>query len=153
MEDGEIIFLGSDHAGFALKEKIKGLLAKKGMKYEDLGPYKLNKKDDYPDYAFKVAEKVSQNKNSKGILICGSGIGMEIAANKVRGIRAAAAYDHYTAKFSREDNNANVLSLRARKFPFQKIKRIINVWLDTDFNKEERHIRRIHKIDSYKNQK
>ena len=142
------VILGADHAGFLLKEKIKKFLQKKKISYEDLGT--LSKKPaDYPDYAFKVAQKVAKQKDIRGILICGTGTGMVIAANKVKGIRAVAAYDAYSAKMSRSDNNANVLGLRGRLFPYRKIEHIIELWLKTPFNREKRHERRINKIAKY----
>ncbi len=142
------VILASDHAGLRLKEKVKKYLAKKKIKYEDLGTESL-KSVDYPDYALKVAEKVAKNKNTRGILVCGTGTGMTIAANKVKGIRAVAAYDAYSAKMSRKDNDTNVLGLRGRFFPLEKIKKIITVWLDTPFSGEQRHKRRIKKIGDY----
>jgi ribose 5-phosphate isomerase B len=142
------VILASDHAGLRLKEKVKKYLARKKIEYEDLGT-KSFKSVDYPDYALKVAEKVAKNKNTRGILVCGTGTGMTIAANKVKGIRAVAAYDAYSAKMSRIDNDTNVLGLRGRFFPFEKIKKIITVWLDTPFSGEKRHKRRIKKIRDY----
>jgi ribose 5-phosphate isomerase B len=142
------VMLASDHAGLRLKEKVKKYLARKKIEYEDLGT-KSFKSVDYPDYALKVAEKVAKNKNTRGILICGTGTGMTIAANKVKGIRAVAAYDAYSAKMSRIDNDTNVLGLRGRFFPFEKMKKIITVWLDTPFSGEKRHKRRINKIRDY----
>ena len=142
------VMLASDHAGLRLKEKVKKYLARKKIEYEDLGT-KSFKSVDYPDYALKVAEKVAKNKNTRGILVCGTGTGMTIAANKVKGIRAVAAYDAYSAKMSRIDNDTNVLGLRGRFFPFEKIKKIITVWLDTPFSGEKRHKRRIKKIRDY----
>lgn len=142
------VILASDHAGLRLKEKVKKYLARKKIEYEDLGTESF-KSVDYPDYALKVAEKVAKNKNTKGILVCGTGTGMTIAANKVKGIRAVAAYDAYSAKMSRIDNDTNVLGLRGRFFPFEKIKKIITVWLDTPFSGEKRHKRRIKKIGDY----
>jgi ribose 5-phosphate isomerase B len=142
------VILASDHAGLRLKEKVKKYLEKKKIEYEDLGT-KSFKSVDYPDYALKVAEKVAKNKNTRGILVCGTGTGMTIAANKVKGIRAVAAYDAYSAKMSRIDNDTNVLGLRGRFFPFEKIKKIITVWLDTPFSGEKRHKRRIKKIGDY----
>jgi len=142
------VILASDHAGLRLKEKVKKYLARKKIEYEDLGT-KSFKSVDYPDYALKVAEKVAKNKNTRGILVCGTGTGMTIAANKVKGIRAVAAYDAYSAKMSRMDNDTNVLGLRGRFFPFEKIKKIITVWLDTPFSGEKRHKRRIKKIGDY----
>ena len=142
------VILASDHAGLRLKEKIKKYLARKKIEYEDLGTESF-KSVDYPDYAIKVAEKVAKNKNTRGILVCGTGTGMTIAANKVKGIRAVAAYDAYSAKMSRIDNDTNVLGLRGRFFPLEKIKKIITVWLDTPFSGEKRHKRRIKKIGDY----
>ena len=142
------IFLGADHAGFKLKEKLKKYFKKKKIPYEDLGTSSLNPVD-YPDYAFKVAEKVSQQKNTKGILICGTGTGMVIAANKIKGIRAVAAYDTYAAKMSRVDNDANILCLRGRKFPYRNIQNIVSLWLKTPFSKKSRHQKRLTKITRY----
>ena len=142
------VIIASDHAGLRLKEKVKRYLKKKKIKYEDLGTESFTSVD-YPDYALKVAEKVVKNKNTRGILICGTGTGMTIAANKVKGIRAVAAYDAYSAKMSRIDNDTNVLGLRGRFFPFEKIRKIITVWLDTPFSGEKRHKRRIKKITDY----
>jgi ribose 5-phosphate isomerase B len=142
------VILASDHAGLRLKEKVKKYLERKKIEYEDLGT-KSFKSVDYPDYALKVAEKVAKNKNTRGILVCGTGTGMTIAANKVKGIRAVAAYDVYSAKMSRIDNDTNVLGLRGRFFPFEKMKKIITVWLDTPFSGEKRHKRRIKKIGDY----
>ena len=142
------IFIASDHAGFDVKEKVKEFLDGKKIRYEDLSK-KYKEGDDYPDYAFEAAKRVAKNDDSRGILICGTGTGMIIAANKVRGIRAVAAYDFYSAQKSREDNNANVLGLRGRNFPFAKIKRIISIWLNTEFSKKEKYKRRIMKIKNY----
>lgn len=146
------IIIASDHAGFRMKEKVKEYLRRKKIEYEDLGTESL-KSVDYPDYAIKVAEKVTKNKNTRGILICGTGTGMAIAANKVKGIRAVAAYDAYSAKMSRIDNDTNVLGLRGRFFPFEKIKKIITVWLNTPFSGEKRHKKRIKKIADYERQR
>lgn len=140
------IYLGSDHAGFRLKERIKKYLDAKKMYYEDLGTYSPESVD-YPDYALAVAKKVSREKSSRGILICGTGTGMVIAANKIKGIRAAAAYDKYSAEMSRFHNDANILALRGRFFPFEKIKDIVSVWLKTPFSGQSRHKRRISKIN------
>jgi ribose 5-phosphate isomerase B len=146
------VIIASDHAGFRLKEKILKYLERKKVKYKDLGTDSLESVD-YPDYALKVGEEVAKDKSRKGILVCGTGTGMTIAANKVKGIRAVAAYDSYSAKMSRRDNDTNVLGLRGRFFPFDKIKRIINVWLETPFSGEGRHKRRIKKIADYERKK
>jgi len=142
------VIIASDHAGLRLKEKVKKYLKRKKIEYEDLGTESFTSVD-YPDYALKVAEKVVKNKNTRGILVCGTGTGMTIAANKVKRIRAVAAYDAYSAKMSRIDNDTNVLGLRGQFFPLEKIKKIITVWLDTPFSGAKRHKRRIKKIRDY----
>ena len=142
------VFLGADHAGFRIKEKIKKYFEKNKISYDDLGTFSTQP-CDYPEYALKVAKKVAKQKQDRGILICGTGTGMVIAANKVKGIRAIAAYDAYSAKMSRFDNDANILCLRGRKFPYAKIKKIVNIWLKTPFSKEKRHKKRINKITKY----
>lgn len=146
------VIIASDHAGFKLKEKIKKYLERKKIEFEDFGTDSLQSVD-YPDYAIKVAREVAKDKGSRGILICGTGAGMTIAANKVKGIRAVAAYDAYSAKMSRIDNDTNVLGLRGRFFPYEKVKKIISVWLNTQFGGMERHKRRIKKIADYERKK
>jgi ribose 5-phosphate isomerase B len=143
------IFIGSDHAGLKIKKEIMKLLDKNLIAYEDIGTFGGNPNDDYPDYAFEVAKKVTKTKNAKGILICGSGTGMVIAANKVKGIRAALAYDHYSAKMARNDNDVNVLCLRGRFTAPVNTKRIVTTWLKTPFSKLARHKKRINKISDY----
>ena len=142
------IYIGSDHAGFGLKEKLKKYLDTIRVPYEDLGTYSLES-TDYPDYAIAVAQKVFREEGSKGILICGTGTGMVIAANKIKGVRAIAACDIYSAKMSRLHNDANVFGLRGKFFPFEKIKKIVSIWLKTQFSGEERHQRRINKIKQF----
>ncbi len=142
------IYIASDHAGQRVKEMIKKYLQKKKIDFEDLGTYSTAAVD-YPDFAIKVGRRVARNKNHRGILICGTGTGMVIAANKVKGIRAVAAYDAYSARMSRVDNDTNVLGLRGRFFPFTKIQKIISVWLETPFSGEQRHKRRLKKISAY----
>ncbi len=138
------IIIGSDHAGFKLKELIKKYLIKLNYQYEDVGT-NSEESCDYPDFAYKVAKKVSET-NSRGIVICGTGIGSCIAANKVNKIRAAVAFDEYTAKMSREHNNGNVLCLGERTTKEGLAKKIVKIWLETPFSKEERHHRRVDKI-------
>jgi len=146
------VIIGSDHAGFKLKEKIKKYLKMKKIEYIDLGTDSLESVD-YPDYALEVAKQVARSKDRRGILVCGTGTGMTIAANKVKRIRAVAAYDVYSAKMSRVDNDANVLGLRGRFFPYEKVKKILNVWLTTPFSDRPRHKRRIKKISDYERKK
>ncbi len=145
-----IIYIGADHAGFRLKEYLKKYLKTKKIKYEDIGTYTDRKKVDFPDFAAKVAKKVSKNKNSRGILICGTGTGMVMVANRIKGIRAALAYDKYSAVMSRRDNDANVLCLRGRKTNFRKEKNIVNSWLKSKFSNIDRYKRRIKKIAKIK---
>lgn len=145
------IFIGADHAGLELKEKIKERLNQRKINYEDLGPEVYKEEDDYPDYAFKVANMVSKNQNSAGILVCGSGAGMAIAANKVKGIRAVEAYDAYSAKMSRLHNDANILTIGARNILPLKAIKIIDIWINTEFSGENRHKRRIDKIKKFEN--
>lgn len=145
------IYLGADHAGFKLKEQIKKYLEKscpreggEGYKIFDCGALKYNKKDDYPDFAEKVAKKVA--KDGWGILVCGSSHGVCIAANKLKGARAVAVSNVQDAKLTREHNDANILCLSGWNLTLEKAKKIINIWLKTEFSKEKRHKRRIEKI-------
>jgi len=139
-----MIHIAADHAGYKLKQKIKEYLFEKGYPIVDWGAHKLDKNDDYPDYAKKVGKAVQ--KNGKGILICGSAEGMCIAANKILGIRAIAAWDVKNAKLSREHNDANVLCLSGRQLTQKKAEQIVMTWLKTEFSKDKRHVRRIEKI-------
>lgn len=142
------IYIASDHAGFELKEKIKNYL--KDFKIEDLGTNNTESVD-YPDFAFKLGEKVAENLESLGILICGMGIGMSMAANKVKGIRAAHCDNLQEAEMSRKHNKANVLCLGARIIDYNLAVKIINRFLGGDFE-GGRHGRRVEKIDKYENQ-
>ena len=148
-----MIYLGADHAGFELKEKVKEYLKQKGLEVEDLGAHTLDKNDDYPDYAKAVADKVAADPSAKGILLCGSAEGICIAANKIKGIRAVAVWTTMSARLSREHNDANVLCLSGGQTltpipgtSFEDAKEIIDTWLSTPFSGEERHLRRINKI-------
>ncbi|MHB8231407.1 MAG: ribose 5-phosphate isomerase B [bacterium] len=143
-----MIFLGSDHAGFELKESIKKHLNEKGIEYLDAGTDSL-KSVDYPDYALKVAEKVKINndKNSFGILVCGTGIGMSIAANKVAGIRAALIHDEYTAELAKAHNNANIVTLGGRTTTPTEAARYIDKFMSSKYE-DGRHENRIAKINS-----
>lgn len=146
----EKIYIGADHAGFELKEQIKKVLIKNDYDVFDLDQHFVSD-DDYPDIAFKVAEKVAKDKMSKGILICGSGAGMAIAANKVKGIRAVEVYDKYSAVKTREHNDANIATFGARDIDFAKARDLLNIWLKTKVSREERHHRRIREITHYEN--
>lgn len=141
-----MIYLGADHAGFHLKEELKKYLEELGYEYEDLGNQEIDFQDDYPDFALKVAEKVVETKE-KGILICSTGLGMCLAANKVKGARAVVVWDEFTAIQSREHNNANILCLAGKVLDLETAKKIVRVWLETEFSGEERHVRRLRKIE------
>jgi len=140
------IAIGSDHAGFKLKKQILNYLKKKKIAYKDFGAYS-EESCDYPDFAFTVARSVAAGKFDRGILICGSGVGMTVAANRIKGIRAVNAYNLYTARQSREHGDANVLCLAGRRLKIKKAKKILEVWLKTPFSGEGRHLQRIRKID------
>ena len=148
MSNGVNIYIGADHAGFKLKEELKEFLRDLGYDVEDTGAYKFDENDDYPDFIIPVARAVAKNpEHNNGIVIGGSGQGEAMAANRIKGVRAALIYDKYSAKMSREHNNANIISLGARVLSVRKAKKLVKLWLDTPFSNGERHIRRIKKID------
>ena len=138
------IFISSDHAGFNLKESIKVFLKIKKYNFIDLGP-KNNDNVDYPDYAHVVAKKVKKNKNYRGILVCGSGMGMNIAANKHRNIRAAQCYNVKSTKLSRLHNDSNIITLGARLLSKKNALNYVSIFLKTKFE-GGRHLKRIKKI-------
>lgn len=138
------IAIGSDHGGFQLKETVKAYLNEKGYDIEDLGCFS-GESVDYPDFALKVAEKVASGEFEKGILMCGTGIGISISANKVKGIRAALCHDHLTASLAARHNNANILCMGGRTTGPETAKDIVDAWLNTPFE-GGRHSRRLAKI-------
>ena len=138
------IYIGSDHAGFAVKGFVKKLFEKRGYEVEDLGTYSAERVD-YPDYAAKVARAVAADPDSQGVLICGTGIGMSIAANKIKGIRAAEVHDYYTAQMARAHNDANVLCFGERVVGPGVIESIVEAWCTTEFE-GGRHENRVKKI-------
>ncbi|HUT96111.1 MAG TPA: RpiB/LacA/LacB family sugar-phosphate isomerase [Candidatus Paceibacterota bacterium] len=140
-----MIYLGADHGGFSFKEKIKEFLKELKIEYQDLGNLKLEPGDDFVDYALAVAKKVAET-GEKGILICTNGEGMCITANKFKGIRAVSPTNKKTAKQTREHLDANVLCLGEHVLSFREAKKIIKAWLETDFFKAEKYIRRLNKI-------
>lgn len=148
------IYIASDHGGFELKNKIaQALIADLDFTdviVNDLGPEILDQSDDYPDYAFKVAEQVADNEGSIGILICRSGNGMCIAANKVKGVYAALCFSEEHARKAREDDNANVLCLDSDYDGAEPLD-IVKSFVSSRFSSEERHIRRFNKIRNYEN--
>lgn len=138
------IAIASDHVGYEEKERLKPLLDEMGIQYQDLGTVS-EESVDYPDYARKVGEEVAQGKADQGLLVCGSGTGMAIAANKVPGVRAAVAWTEETARLAREHNDANVLSLGARVTPAEELPKIVRAWFNAKFA-GGRHARRVEKI-------
>lgn len=138
--------VGADHAGYALKRALVEHLSENGYDIVDVGTYS-EESVDYPEYGAKVGELVGRSEVLAGILVCGSGLGIAIAANKVNGVRAVTANDLESARLSREHNDANVLSLGARLISEEKAKEIVDTWLATEFKDENgRHTRRIEKI-------
>lgn len=141
-----MIFISSDHRGLELKNYLTNELTKQGVGVVDLGPYTLNPEDDYPDYAKLVAEKIQEDPENMGVLICANGVGMSIAANKFRGVRAALSWDPKHAQSSRTDDGANVLVLPALYTNNETALEITQTWLSTNFSGEDRHIRRLVKV-------
>ena len=141
------IYIGADHRGFALKEYIKNYLAAEGRAVEDCGDKIHDESDDYPDYAKAVASRVANEAGAKGIVICGSGNGVAIVANKTRGIRAAVAMSPEQARAARSDEDANVIALAADYTEHDEAMDIIEAFLSTPFLDAERHMRRIGKIE------
>lgn len=142
-----MIALASDHAGFPLKEDIKEFLQQRGYTVRDFGPVNCASVD-YPDYALAVAEAVAQGQFQQGILICGTGIGMSMVANKVKGIRAALCQEPFSARMSREHNNANILCLGQRILGTGLAQAVVEAWLEADFA-GDRHKKRLEKITQY----
>jgi len=140
-----MIYIGADHAGFNLKEELKKYLEELGYQYEDLGNKKLDPQDDYPDFALEVAQKIAET-GEKGIIVCGTGVGSCMAANKVKGVRAALCWDDFTALQSREHTDANVLCLGGKVVDLETAKKIVRIWLEAEFSGKERHARRLEKI-------
>ncbi len=142
-----MIYIGADHRGYKLKEALKIYLKELNYAWEDSGAKELIPDDDYPDYTLVVAKKVAENPDeNRGILICGSGVGVDIVANKIRNIRSALCFDVKQAQMSRNDDNANVLSLSADFISESLAKEIVKIWLETPFSGLEHHTRRIEKI-------
>ena len=143
------IALASDHAGYSEKERLKPLFNELGLEVEDLGTVSEDSVD-YPDYARRVAERVAQGEAEQGVLVCGSGIGMAIAANKVAGVRAAVAWNEETARLARQHNDANVLAIGARTTPLEEIPKIVRAWFNAKFD-GGRHAARVEKIKQMDN--
>lgn len=147
-----MVYLGADHGGYQLKEELKVWLAENNIPGEDMGAHSFDPEDDYPDFIVPVAKKVASDTQSLGIIIGRSGNGEAIAANKVKGIRAALCLNEEMARKAREHNNANILSLGADYISQDEAKKIVKVFISASFSNEERHIRRIEKIKAIENQ-
>ena len=145
-----MIIIGSDHGGYKLKEEIKKYLEEKEIKYKDLGTYD-EESVDYPDIASKVSQEVQKNKENQGILICRSGIGMSIVANKFKGIRCSLCHNEYTAKYSRLHNNSNVLAMGADDVDINEAVCILRMWIATKFE-GGRHEERLKIIEEIENE-
>ncbi|MBT3864692.1 ribose 5-phosphate isomerase B [Candidatus Peregrinibacteria bacterium] len=141
------VYIGSDHGGYEMKNNLRDYLKEGGHDVIDLGCFSEDSVD-YPDIAREVSEKVMENKDAKGVLVCGTGIGMQMTANKVPGVRATVATDEHMAEMSRKHNNANVITLGGRTTELEKAKKIVDTFFTTDFEEgEERHVRRVEKIN------
>ncbi|OGD43295.1 hypothetical protein A2567_02275 [Candidatus Azambacteria bacterium RIFOXYD1_FULL_42_11] len=148
-----MLYIGADHRGYKLKEALKAYLRELSFPFEDLGALSYDPNDDYPDFSVAVAGKVADQPEAgqplagnRGILICGSGVGVDVVANKIKGIRSALCFDVIQAKTSRNDDNTNVLSLASDFISEEKAKEIVKVWLETSYAKLERYERRLIKI-------
>jgi len=141
------VAIASDHGGFELKQKIIEYLTKLEIKYKDFGAYNMESVD-YPDYAFLVGTKVANKDYDRGILICGTGVGISIAANKVKGIRCALVHDVFTAKATRQHNDSNILAMGGRVIGVEPALMIVKTWLEEEFIGEH-HANRIDKIMKY----
>ena len=144
-----MIYISSDHKGFELKNFLVNSLVTDGIGIVDLGPFEINQDDDYPDYAKLVAEKIQENPENMGVLICANGVGISIAANKFKGVRAALSWNSKHAASTRNDDGANVIVLPANYITQEEGLEILQTWLTTNFSGEDRHIRRLQKISEF----
>ena len=140
------LVISSDHAGFALKEEVRANLAAAGHEVVDLGAFRCEPEDDYPDFAEKVGEAIKAGVAPRGILICGSGVGVCMAANKIPGIRAGICHDTYSAHQGVEHDDMNVLVLGSRVIASELARELVRAYLGAEFSREERHVRRLEKI-------
>ncbi len=146
------IHIGSDHAGLELKAELIKHLSGNGHDVTDHGPHEYDALDDYPDFCIPAAEAVAKDPSSLGIVLGGSGNGEQIAANKVKGIRAALAWSIETARLAKEHNNANVIAVGGRMHEISFVKQIIDAFINEPFSNDERHVRRINKISNFENE-
>ncbi|MEA1939843.1 MAG: ribose 5-phosphate isomerase B [Candidatus Caldatribacteriota bacterium] len=145
------VAIGSDHGGYLLKENLKEYLRELNIEYKDFG-CKSESSTDYPDIGFKVSNEIKDGNYDRGILICGTGVGMSIVANKIKSIRASLCHDVFSAQKAREHNDANILTLGGRVITKELARKIVKIWLSTDFSKEKRHVNRLNKIKKIEDQ-
>jgi ribose 5-phosphate isomerase B len=143
------IVIGADHAGFDLKQEVSQHLKELGHEIVDVGTHEPNQPDDYPDFAKLVARKVQSGSVERGVLICGSGVGASVAANKFKGIRAAICHDHYSARQGVEHDDMNVLVLGSRVIGSSNAIDLVDAYVGAKFSGEERHVRRLAKVKSF----
>lgn len=143
------VFIGADHGGFELKEKIKTHLTERGYQVEDCGAFSLNLEDDYPPFAFAVAEKVAHDPFARGVLLCRSGVGMTMAANKVVGARAATLHTSEEAAHARSHDDINIAALPADFLQEEQLFEVLGIFLVTPFSDHERHTRRLQQIAEF----
>lgn len=148
-----MVLITSDHGGFELKNEIINLFEQTGLEYQDMGPTQFVKDDDYPDYVIPTMKRfqtlLNENKNPKAIVICKNGVGVSMLANKFAGIRCGLSWDEKHVESAVIDDNINVLALPANYIDTDKTLKIITTWLDTEFSKEPRHIRRLQKVQNF----
>mgnify|MGYP001597085184 FL=1 len=140
-----MIFIGADHRGFELKAKINKWLFGRGYEFEDVGAFEYDHEDDYADYAILVAQKVAE-RNKRGVVICGSGVGVDIAANKVKGVRCGLGWEEDQVHAARKEDNINVLALAADNIDEKKAMKLVETFLETEFVETDRYLRRVEKI-------
>lgn len=143
------VHLGSDHAGFELKQHLRSWLGEQGHEVTDHGPHEYDAQDDYPAFCLRAAEAVAADREALGIVVGGSGNGEQIAANKVKGVRAALAWSEDTAALARRHNDANVISIGARMHSADEATRFVQIFLSTPYSDEDRHTRRLHMLARY----
>ena len=146
MQPEPTVYIGADHAGWAMKEELEVFLKQNGYEVEDMGNEQLVETDDYPDFGHAVAKRVVTDDNAVGVLLCGSAQGICIVANKVKGVRAVTGFDEEEAVATRTDDDSNVLCLPARFLTVEKAKTILGAWLEAPFSGAERHQRRLEKL-------
>jgi ribose 5-phosphate isomerase B len=148
----QTIYIGGDHQGWEMKSALEDTLKEEGYRVVDMGNANLVQGDDYPDFGYAVAKRVVNDPGSHGIVICGSSAGICIVANKVKGARAATAFNEEVARSTRKDDNSNILCLPAHFMKIDDAKKVVDAWLETEFSGAERHVRRLEKVAQIENE-